>query len=266
MLADLPHWLLYLIAGTLGGILGSFANVCIIRMPKEESVIWPPSHCPSCDRRLSWWENIPVVSFLLLWGHCRSCKVRISLQYPLVEAFCILMALFTWWHFQEPVRFLTYFCLLIVPLVIVSVIDLYNFIIPDVISLPGIVIGFLVHVLVEGRTDFVPTMIDSVAGIMVGGGSLYLVALAYEKLKKQEGLGGGDVKLIAMLGAFFGWKAVLFILLLSSLCGSIVGLFLIVILRKDLKYVIPFGPFISLAGVVYLFWGVRLLEWYASLF
>lgn len=266
MLLDLPQWLLYLTAAILGSILGSFSNVCICRMPRGESVAWPPSHCPACNRRLAFWENVPIASSLFLRGRCRTCRAKISLQYPLVEALCAALSVLAWWHFQEPLHYLVYLCLLIIPLVILSVIDLFHYIIPDSISIPGIIVGFVVRVLLEGRSDYVAAMIDSTAGILVGGGALYLVAVGYEKLKKQEGMGGGDVKLIAMLGAFFGWKAVLLILMLSSFLGSIIGLLMVLILRKDLKFAIPFGPFISIAGLIYLFSGEKILHWYASLF
>ncbi len=259
-------WILYIFAGLLGSVLGSFANVCIWRMPRGESVAWPGSHCPSCGHKLAFWENVPVLSYVFLLGRCRSCHNRISLMYPLVELICIGLSLLAWWHFGEPLRYLIYLCLFIVPLVIVSGIDLAHMIIPDVISLPGIAVGFLVHVFLDNRGHYMSAAIDSVTGIIIGGGSLYLVAIAYEKLKKQEGLGGGDIKLIAMLGAFFGWRAAIVILLISSFLGSLVGLGVILALRKDMKYAIPFGPFLAAAGLVYLFAGLPMIRWYLSLF
>jgi leader peptidase (prepilin peptidase)/N-methyltransferase len=262
----LPQWLLYLIAGLIGAILGSFANVCIFRMPRRESIIWPRSHCPHCDHVLSPWENVPLISFVLLRGRCRKCKGRISFQYPLVETAAIALSLLAWWHFGEPIGYLVYFCLLIVPLLIASIIDLKHYIIPDSITIPGIIVGFGVHVILGGDYSYRMAALDSLLGILVGGGALYLVAIAYEKLKKQEGLGGGDVKLIAMLGAFFGWRASILILLISSLLGSFVGLLLIIILRKGLKYAIPFGPFLAVAGLIYLFAGEWIINWYLGLF
>lgn len=214
---------------------------------------------------LSAWENVPLVSFVVLRGRCRKCKGRISLQYPAVETATIALSLLAWWHFGEPLRYLVYFCLLIVPLIIASIIDLKHYIIPDSITIPGIIVGFAVHVLLEAD-GYGMTALDSLLGVLVGGGALYVVAIAYERLKKQEGLGGGDVKLIAMLGAFFGWRASILILLMSSLLGSVVGLVLIIILRKGLKYAIPFGPFLAAAGLIYLFAGETIINWYLGLF
>lgn len=265
MLVGIPAWSLWLMAGILGAILGSFANVCIIRMPAGESVVWPPSHCPLCDRRLTWWENIPVLSFILLLGRCRKCRAPISLQYPIVEGFCIVLSLITWWRYPDPAQYLVYFCLLVVPLVIVSFIDLKHMIIPDIISIPGILVGAAAHIIFSGRGNYAQGALDSLIGALIGSAFLFLVARAYEKLKKQEGLGFGDVKLIAMLGAFFGWRAALLILLLGSVLGSVVGIVLVLILRKDMKYAIPFGPFLAGAGLIQLFIGPDLLFWYMGL-
>ncbi len=266
-LSQFPPWSLYVLAGVLGVILGSFANVCIWRMPRDESVAWPPSHCPACGRRLAWWENVPLLSYVVLRARCRSCRAVISPRYPIVELAMAGLSVFAWWYFGEPLRYFVYLCLFILPMMIVTGIDLYHYIIPDSISLPGIGVGFIVHLLLDGAdTSYLWTAVDSAAGIVVGGGSLYLVALAYEKLRKQEGLGGGDVKLIAMMGAFFGWRAALLILLISSFVGSIAGLFMVVAFRKDMKYAIPFGPFLAAAGVIYLFMGQRLIGWYLGLF
>lgn len=176
------------------------------------------------------------------------------------------LSIFAWWYFRNPIPYLVYVCLFLLPMLIVTFIDLKHMIIPDSISIPGIVVGLIVHTLFKIDGDYLSSFIDSVAGILVGGGLLFLVAFAYEKLKKKEGLGGGDIKLIAMLGAFFGWKSVVLILLLSSLLGSIIGLVLILIFRKDSEYAIPYGPFLVLAGILNLFWGQELIFWYLGLF
>lgn len=255
MSSPVPEALLYLLAALLGAILGSFANVCIVRLPRGESIVTPRSRCPMCGHRISWWENIPLLSFALLGGRCRGCRGRIPWRYPLVEGLSTALALLAWWFFRHPLPFLLYFCLLVIPLVIVAFIDLGHRIIPDGISIPGIPVGIAVHTLLAPRGMHLGAALDSILGAAAGGGALFLVAMAYEKLKKQEGLGGGDVKLIAMLGAFFGWKAAIFILLVSSVMGSIVGVFLMLVLRKDMKYAIPFGPFLAAAGLVQLFVG-----------
>lgn len=266
MLTSLPQGVLFVMAGIIGALLGSFANVCIVRLPREQSIVSPRSHCFGCGHSLAWWENIPIASFLILKGRCRQCGMRIALRYPTVEALCAILALVTWWFFRHPLPFFLSFVLLIVPLVIVTFIDLEHHIIPNEISLPGIIVGIGVHMLLAPPGGTVGALIDSVLGIVGGGLSLFLVAAAYEKLKGQEGLGGGDVKLIAMLGAFFGWKAVILILLVSSILGSLVGITIVLILRKDLKYAIPFGPFLAAAGLIQLFIGERLVSWYLHLF
>ncbi len=264
-IADIPPWAVYIFAGIFGSLLGSFANVCILRMPAGRSVVRPRSACPLCGHRLSWWENIPILSFIVLHGRCRSCRGHISWQYPLIELLCATLAVAVWWRFGQPLEFFVYLCLLIVPLVIVSFIDLKHRIIPDSISIPGIFVGVGAAVLLSVDGARLSAAIDSVLGAVVGGLTLFLVATAYEKLKKQEGLGGGDIKLIAMLGAFFGWRASIFILLVSSVLGSLVGLVMILVLRKDMKYAIPFGPFLAAAGIIYLFFGPRLILWYLGL-
>ncbi len=262
----MPSWSLYVISGVIGAILGSFANVCIIRMPADKSVIWPRSQCPFCRHKLSPVENIPVISFIVLRGRCRACKRPISLQYPIVEILMIALSILTWWYFYDPFKYLIYVCLFILPLLICSIIDLKHFIIPDSITLPGIVVGFLVHIFLGSEISYGWAALDSLLGIAIGGGALYLFAKIYERIKKQEGLGGGDVKLIAMLGAFFGWRASILILLMSSFLGSLIGLLLIIFLRKGMKYAIPFGPFLAAGGLIYLFLGTRFISWYMGLF
>ena len=261
----MPQWTLYVAAGLLGAILGSFANVCIVRLPKDESIVSPRSHCRSCDHVLSWWENIPVASYIFLLGRCRMCGARVSIRYPLVELICVGLSLLTWYFFLNPLYYLVYFCLFVVPLVIITFIDLEHRIIPNEISIPGIFVGIAVHTFLSGGVYW-RAALDSVIGLVAGGGILFLVAYVYEKLRKQQGLGGGDVKLMAMLGAFFGWQGVLFILLISSVVGSVIGIIFVVILRKDIKYAIPFGPFLAFAGMIYLFLGQKLIYWYLTLF
>lgn len=266
MIPHLPIWFLYFLSGILGAILGSFANVCIARMPAGISVVSPRSRCPRCGHKLGWRENIPLISFAILRGRCKSCRERISFRYPLVEAISIALAILTWWHFQDPYRFIVYFCLLVVPLVIVSFIDLEHMIIPDAISISGIFAGLGARLLFAERGMHLDAAIDSVLGAAIGALFLFIVAFGYEKIKKQEGLGGGDIKLIAMLGAFFGWKAAIFILLVSSVLGSIVGAVFLIALRKGIRYAIPFGPFLAAAGLIYMFVGERIIMWYLGLY
>ena len=257
--------MLFAIALIFGLLVGSFLNVVIHRVPLEESIVKPRSHCPQCNKTIAWYDNIPLVSFILLRGRCRHCRKKISPRYFLVEILTGLTALYTYFYFRDPVLSLAYFCFLLAPLIAVIFIDLQHRIIPNVISLPGILIGVAVHYLAAPPLMEKEALIDSLIGILVGGGFLFAVAWGYEKIKKREGLGGGDVKLAAMLGAFFGWQGVLMILLIASVLGSVIGL-AVVALKKDWQYAIPFGPFLALAAFFQLFWGRTILAWYLGLF
>src|SRR5690606_34656766 len=226
----------------LGALFGSFANVAILRIPKDESVVTPSSHCYSCKKNIRFYDNIPILSWLVLKGKCRSCGAKFSFRYCLVEiitvtpfAIAFMKLGFTW--------FLLEVLILLLGLVIVSFIDLDHFIIPDKISLPGLALGLLGGVLNPERTFF-----DSVLGMLLGGGFLWSVAYVYYLLKKEEGMGGGDIKLLAWIGAVLGWISVPFIILGSSILGSIVGVVLIAKSKGNLKTVIPFGPYIALAA------------------
>ncbi len=251
--------MLSIVSIIFGAMIGSFLNVCIFRLPKEESIIWPGSHCPQCKKPIKFYDNIPLVSYILLGGKCRYCKGPISLQYPLVEGITALSSLFLYMKFGPSVSYLIYFAL-VAALIVITVIDLYHQIIPDGISLPGIGVGLLTS-LINPHITF----LDSLIGVLLGGGSLFLVATFYQWLFKREGMGGGDVKLLAMIGAFLGWKAVILTILLSSLIGSITGLLIMVLKAKDFKYAIPFGPFLSLGAVISLFYGKEIVSWYLYL-
>jgi leader peptidase (prepilin peptidase)/N-methyltransferase len=251
--------MLGLISIIFGAMVGSFLNVCIYRLPKEESIVWPRSHCPTCKKTIRFYDNIPLVSYLLLRGRCRHCKGSISFQYPLVEGITALSSFLLIMKFGPSLSYLFYFAL-VAALIVITVIDLYHQIIPDVISLPGIGVGLLTSLVIPQITFF-----NSLMGILLGGGSLFLVATLYEWIFKREGMGGGDVKLLAMIGAFLGWKAVILTILLSSLIGSITGILMMILKGKDFKYAIPFGPFLSLGAVIALFYGESLMRWYLSL-
>jgi leader peptidase (prepilin peptidase)/N-methyltransferase len=249
----------YIVSIIFGGMIGSFLNVCICRLPKEESIVWPGSHCPHCQKPIKFYDNIPLISYFLLRGKCRYCNRPISIQYPLVEGITALSSFFLIMRFGPSLSFLFYFAF-IAALIVVTVIDLYHQIIPDVISLPGIGVGLLASLLIPEITFW-----NSLIGILLGGGSLFLVATLYQWLFKREGMGGGDVKLLAMIGAFLGWKAVILTILLSSLIGSMTGILIMVLKGKDSKYAIPFGPFLSLGAVISLFYGESLIRWYLYL-
>jgi leader peptidase (prepilin peptidase)/N-methyltransferase len=239
-----------------GSIVGSFLNVCILRLPKEESIVWPGSHCPHCNTPIKFYDNIPLISYILLKGRCRHCHSPISFQYPLIEGIAALGSLILLMKFGPSLSYLFYF-IFVAALIVITVIDLYHQIIPDVISLPGVGVGLLASLVIPQITFF-----NSLLGILLGGGSLFLVATLYQWLFKREGMGGGDVKLLAMIGAFLGWKAVILTILLSSLIGSITGIIIMLLKGKDFKYAIPFGPFLSLAAVIALFYQDQIMFWY----
>ncbi|NVN89886.1 MAG: prepilin peptidase [Desulfuromonadales bacterium] len=242
-----------------GAVVGSFLNVCICRLPANESVVSPPSHCPHCQYPIRWFDNIPIVSYLLLGGKCRGCQAKISLQYPLVELLNGLVCLALFISFGPTLDFCVFF-LFCSALVVITFIDLEHQIIPDEISLPGIVIGFLCSFVLNGLG-----WLNSLLGILLGGGSLLLVAYCYQRLTGKEGMGGGDIKLLAMMGAFLGWKSIPFIIFASSLVGSVVGVTLMLIQKKDSKLAIPFGPYLAFGALLYIFFGPRLIDWYLKL-
>lgn len=251
--------MLVVISIILGAIVGSFLNVCILRLPKEESIITPGSHCPHCKNPIKFYDNIPLISYIVLKGRCRRCNGPISFQYPLIEGITAISSLLLFLRYGFSLSYLVYFSFL-AALIVITVIDLYHQIIPDVISLPGIGVGLLTSLINPENT-----FINSLIGMLLGGGSLFFVATLYQWLFKREGMGGGDVKLLAMIGAFLGWKAVILTILFSSFIGSIVGIIIMALKGKDFKYAIPFGPFLSLGATLSLFYGESLINWYLYL-
>lgn len=249
----------YIFAFLFGAVVGSFLNVCICRLPEGRSVVFPPSACPSCGTGIRWYDNIPIASYLVLRGRCRSCKASISWRYPLVEALNGLLTLALFLRFGPSLTFLALF-LFSSALVAITFIDFDHQIIPDVISLPGIVIGF-------AFSFFLPWLgwQSSLIGIVAGGGVIWLIIELYYRLRKEEGMGGGDAKLLAMIGAFLGWRAILFTLFAASLVGSVVGVSLMFLQKKDGKLAIPFGPYLAFGAVLYIFYGKQLIHWYLSI-
>jgi leader peptidase (prepilin peptidase)/N-methyltransferase len=246
-------------AFVFGATVGSFLNVCIWRLPRNESIVFPASHCPHCDFKIPFYDNIPILGYLLLGGRCRRCKERISPQYPLVELVNGLLTLALFLKFGPSLTFLVLF-VFSSALVAITFIDLEHQIIPDVISLPGIPLGL-------AASFFLPWLgwKNSLLGILLGGGSLLLVAYGYQLLAKKEGMGGGDVKLLAMMGAFLGWRSVLFIIFTASLAGSVIGLTVMAVQKKDTKLAIPFGPFLAFGALLYIFYGRQIIGWYLGL-
>jgi len=248
--------MLYVLAFLLGAIIGSFLNVCVWRVPRGESIVYPGSHCPNCHGAIRPFDNVPLVSYALLCGRCRACGGAISFRYPAVEALAGVMLVLLLYRFGLSPA-LGIYTAFVAALIVVSFIDLDQQIIPDVISLPGIVVGIVVSALGQG-----PPLLDSVVGVLVGGGILYAVAVGYRAFTGREGMGGGDIKLLAMIGAFLGWRGVLVTLIIGSLTGAVVGTGLIVARRTESRIPIPFGPFLALGAVCALAFGDQLIEWY----
>ena len=255
----MPEYLIFVYAVVLGMCVGSFLNVCIYRLPVSKSIVHPGSECPECGNPIRFYDNIPVISYLILRGRCRHCRTRISIRYALVEiitgffAFCVLI------EFGTSAQALIYF-VFIAALMVVVFIDIDHKIIPNRITLPGIPICFAASFALPGMT-----IQDSLLGILTGGGSLFIIAWGDKKITRNEGMGGGDIKLLAMIGALIGWKGVLFTIYFASILGTCVGLVLILQRKKNLKFAIPFGPFLSIGAIIYVFFGDEIVGWYFRL-
>lgn len=244
----------------LGLCLGSFVNVCIHRIPLKQSLVRPASSCPHCGKRIRFYDNIPLVSYLMLMGKCRDCRQAISWRYPMVELLTGLISVSLFITYGISYQYAIFF-LFAATLVAISVIDLDHRIIPDVLSLPGVAAGWAVSLF-----PWSVYWLDSLIGTLAGGGSLYVVAVVYERVTGREGMGGGDIKLLAMIGAWMGWQALPLIVLVASLTGAVIGLVFILCAGEGYRFRIPFGPFLSLGALVYLFFGRDLIGWYLGLF
>lgn len=249
----------------IGLCIGSFLNVLRVRLPLGEPFAMTRSKCRSCGALIAAYDNIPILSFMILRGRCRRCQAPVHWLYPIVELLTGLLVLATWRHTHAILPTILYTVGLMAPLLLVSFIDLEHLIIPDEVSLPAIPLGIVIQLLcVPG--PWTHTLLQSGIGILAGGGSLAIVAITYEKLRKQEGLGWGDVKLMAWLGAYFGWQGVLLILLWSSVAGTIVGGLYLLLSGKGREQPIPFGPFIAGSGILYFFYGQEWVTWYLTRF
>lgn len=236
-----------------GALIGSFLNVVILRLPEENaSIIFPASHCPHCQKAIPWYDNLPLLSFLLLRARCRFCQAPISWQYPLVELAMALLSLALYEKFGLSAQFGIYF-LFSGALLAIIFIDWQHQIIPDLISLPGIGLGFLLAFLNPALA-----WQDAAIGLALGGGFFYAIAAGYYLLTKRAGMGGGDIKLLAMIGAFLGWQALPFVVFSSSLFGTVVGLGAMIKQKKGGKTVIPYGPFLAVGSLLYIFFQERI--------
>jgi leader peptidase (prepilin peptidase)/N-methyltransferase len=242
-----------------GLCVGSFLNVCIHRLPLKQSVVSPASRCPSCGYELRWYDNIPVLSYVMLRARCRSCSRPISIQYPVIEVVTAIVFLAHWYAFGPTPLFaarLVFGCALIV----LFMIDLEHQILPDVVTLPGIVIGVALSVFLP------PGPIESLIGLLLGGGLLWAIAEAWFRLRKVDAMGFGDVKMLAMVGAWLGWKMVILTFVLSSMMGGLVGVVLLASRRADMATRVPFGTMLAVAAMMASLYGGPILAWYLSRF
>ncbi len=267
------------LALVLGLVIGSFLNVVILRLPQGMSVSRPRSHCPQCKQLVSWYDNIPVVSYLILQGRCRRCGKKFSARYPFIEAITGLVSVLLYLKFGLTLEwgiFFAFSCALIV----LAFIDLDHRILPDVITLNGIWIGMLITAYlaqpspltarlfhaagIDGANPHLLALAASLLGAIIGGGLLWGVAEAYLRLRGIEGMGFGDVKMMAMVGAFLGAPLALLTIMLGSLAGSVIGLIFIKLADKTREYELPFGTFLSFAGIVAVLYGEDLVRWYVD--
>jgi len=263
-----------------GLIVGSFLNVCIVRMPRGGSIVSPPSHCPRCQSGIKFYDNIPLISFLLLRGKCRNCGEPISWRYPLVEltnALLYVGIVNEFWLGGEAFMMMA----LCSSLIVITVIDYDHMIIPDNITLPGMLIGltlapffmsplgdplpFNLEGLIPHAGPYLTGFLNSLIGLILGGGLLLSIGWAWEKLRHIEAMGGGDVKLMGMVGSFLGWKGALLTIMLGALTGSVVGVLLMVLKRHKMGKLIPFGPFLAAGALASAFYGPDIVLWYIGL-
>jgi leader peptidase (prepilin peptidase) / N-methyltransferase len=246
-------------AVVLGLLVGSFLNVCIYRLPRRESVAWPASHCPSCRRALAWYENVPLVSWLALRGRCRTCRTPISIQYPIVEAATgVLFGASYFWY--GPTALGVVRTLFGCAMIVLFVIDLHHRILPNVITVPGTVIGLALSLFLP------PGWVSSLIGVVMGGGLLLAMGEGYYRLRGVEGLGMGDVKMLAMIGAFLGWQLALVTLLLASFGGAVLGVALLATRRGSMQAALPFGTFLAVGAAIAAVAGDSLITWYVSFY
>ncbi len=265
-----------------GASWGSFLNVCIYRIPLDLSVVKPRSHCPHCKKMIPWYHNIPLLSYLILRGKCAYCHNKISPRYVLVELLVAVLFLLIWLKFtvisgyvppfgmkpfSSPYLILIYW-MIISGLIVGTFIDFEYMIIPDRITLGGIIAGIILSIAVpelHGKDTHLAGLISSAIGLAVGWGSLWLVAIIGKLIFKKDAMGFGDVKLMGAIGAFFGWQAVLFVIMVSSLFGAVIGGILVIAGKENIQGRIPYGPYISLAALIWILWGAKLWNMYVHL-
>jgi leader peptidase (prepilin peptidase)/N-methyltransferase len=256
---ELPTAFVVVFVAAFGLIVGSFLNVCIYRLPLKQSIVWPASRCTTCQRELEWYENVPVLAWLALGGRCRTCHTRVSVMYPIVEL--VTGALFVGAYLLyglSPLMFvrIAFGCAMIV----LFVIDLQHRILPNAITIPGAVIGFVLSLFLP------PGWVSSLIGLLVGGGVLFVIGEAYYRLRGIDGLGMGDVKMLAMIGAFLGWRLTLVTLIFASFTGALAGAGILLTGRGGMKAALPFGTFLAVGAVVAAVAGDQIFNWYMALY
>lgn len=257
----MEEYYFYGLVSILGLAIGSFLNVLVYRLPRQKKFTLGRSYCPSCEARIRFYDNIPIISYLILRGKCRHCKARISIRYPLVELINAFVYVFLLWNYKLTPQFYIY-AVLSSALIVIFFIDLEFQIIPDVLTLPGMVIGLAV--------SFVPGgigIVSSIIGLLAGGGILYLVAVFGDKLFKKESMGGGDIKMAAMLGAFLGWQKVILIFMGGSLIGLVISIIVMSFSKKvRANRIIPFGPFLAITAFIAIVYGDSIIKFYIDHF
>lgn len=255
----MPNLTIVFIIFLFGLCIGSFLNVCIYRLPASKSIVNPSrSVCPSCNQPIRYYDNIPIFSYLWLKGRCRHCSTRIPVRYAVVELMTGGVAVAVLLAFGLTLEGLIYFAF-ISALIVITYIDIDHKIIPDIITLPGIPIGLIASFALPA-VGFK----DAIVGLLAGGGSLWLVAWIYYLLTRKDGMGGGDIKLLAMMGTIIGLKGVIFTIFMSSAVGTLVGITLMIVKGKDMKFAVPFGPFLSIGAITYIFFGQDIIRAYVN--
>ena len=245
-----------LVLGLFGLMVGSFLNVCIGRLPAGESVVTPRSRCPSCRKQIAWYDNLPVLSYLILGGRCRNCSARISWRYPLIEMATGALFVVQGVAWGDDLPLLASRLVFTAMLIVLFGTDLETQRLPNVITLPGIIVGLVFNVFVP------PGLVDAVLGAAIGAAVLGLIRWGWKRATGVEGMGLGDVKMIAMIGAFLGWRQVWVVLFLSSLVGAVIGIALTIVGGKTMQSRLPFGTFLALAALIASLVGSELLDWY----
>jgi leader peptidase (prepilin peptidase)/N-methyltransferase len=281
---DVPIPIACAFLGVLGAIIGSFLNVVIHRLPREESIVFPNSTCPKCRKAIKAYDNIPILSYLILRGRCRNCGVHISSRYPAVEALTAILFAAVTWH--DGVSFALAFDLAFAASMVALVfIDAEHMILPNAITYPGIIFAIIARITLPylaGPAHFddlpqllnaFPTLpvglvsiIGAVIGALAGGGSLWLMGFLWEKLRGVEAMGFGDVKMMLMVGAFLGWRLTILTILIGALTGSLAGIVVMYRRGRNMQMMLPFGIFLGIGSVVSLLFGARIIAWYAFQF